>query len=261
LQVPEPFKADAELLFDAVHQAGSLAMTMLRQRVRRWSKPDGTPVTEADMKVDALLSGLLRARRPGYGWLSEESQDDQTRTHCENCWIVDPIDGTRAFSLGKTEWCVGAALVQKGRPVVAAIYQPVPELLFTAVLGAGAWLNGKSIRVTDGASLAGARLIGNRKSLSPLLDDGIVADMSGELPLLLRLAQVAAGEAAATISVGPKNDWDLAAGDLLVHEAGGRVTDLDGATYKMNRHQSWQNGMAAAAPTRHAIALERLKTT
>ncbi len=258
---PEPYKADAELLFDAVHQAGSLAMTMLRQSVRRWSKPDGTPVTEADMKVDALLAGLLRARRPGYGWLSEESQDDRTRTACDNCWIVDPIDGTRAFSLGRAEWCIGAALVHRGRPVIAAIYQPVPELMFTAIAGAGAKLNGKPISVSDGPALSGARVIGNRKSLSPLFGDGIVADMSGDLPLLLRLAKVAAGEVAATLSVGPKNDWDLAAGDLLVHEAGGLVTDLDGTVYNFNRLQSWQNGMAAAAPIRHGLALKRLKTT
>ncbi len=257
---PERLAADAELLFDAVHQAGSLAMTMLRQDVRRWSKPDGTPVTEADIKVDALLAGMLRARRPTYGWLSEESQDDQTRTARDYCWIVDPIDGTRAFSLGRSQWCIAAALVLRGRPVLSAIYQPVPELFFAAKLGDGAKLNGKAIMAEDGASLNGAKVIGNRKSISPLLAAGVAADQSGDLPLLLRLAHVASGQVAAAVSVGPKNDWDLAAGDLLVHEAGGLVTDLDGARFKFNRQHTWQNGMAAGGKLRHGLILERLQT-
>lgn len=256
---PERLQADAELLFDAVHQAGSLAMTMLRQDVRRWSKPDGTPVTEADIKVDALLAGMLCARRPTYGWLSEESPGDQTRTSRDYCWIVDPIDGTRAFSLGRSQWCVAAALVFRGRPVLSAVYQPVPELFYAAILGDGAKLNGKAIMAEDGASLADAKVIGNRKSISPLLVDGISADQSGDLPLLLRLAHVASGQVAAAVSVGPKNDWDLAAGDLLVHEAGGLVTDLDGSAFKLNRQFTWQNGMVAGGKVRHGLALERLR--
>jgi myo-inositol-1(or 4)-monophosphatase len=255
----EHLAADAELLFDAVHQAGSLAMTMLRQDVRRWSKPDGTPVTEADIKVDALLSGLLRTRRPAYGWLSEESPDDRTRTSRDFCWVVDPIDGTRSFAQGGARWCVAAALVFKGRPVLAAIYQPVPEQFYAAKFGDGARLNGKHITVVDGPSLAETRVIGNRKSVAPLAAEGIVADTTGELPLLLRFAEVATGKAGAAVSIGPKNDWDLAAGDLLVHEAGGVVTGIDGAPYAFNRPQTWQNGMVAAPPTRHLLALKRLR--
>ena len=91
----ECLNADAQLLFDAVREAGALAMTMLRQNVRRWSKTDGSPVTEADMQVDALLRGRLQAARPGYGWLSEETPDDDRRLTCERLWIVDPIGGKR----------------------------------------------------------------------------------------------------------------------------------------------------------------------
>jgi myo-inositol-1(or 4)-monophosphatase len=156
---------------------------------------------------------------------------------------------------------VAAALVFRGRPVLSAIYQPVPELFFAARLGDGAKLNGRTIAVEDGASLNGAKVIGNRKSIAPLLAAGVAADQSGDLPLLLRLAHVASGQVAAAVSVGPKNDWDLAAGDLLVHEAGGLVTDLDGAQFKFNRQQPWQNGMVAGGKFRHGLTLERLRDT
>lgn len=256
---PDPLQADAELLFDAVRQAGTLAMTMLRQRLRRWSKADGTPVTEADMKVDALLAGMLRTRRPGYGWLSEESQDDQTRTARDFCWVADPIDGTRSFALGGAHWCVAAALVHNGRPVLAAVYQPVTEEFYSAIAGHGARLNGTRLSAGDGDTLKGAKVIGNRSSVAPLKADGIAADTSGELPLLLRLAHVAAGRADAAVSIGMRSDWDLAAGDLLVHEAGGLVSDLAGQRYVFNRKQTWQHGMIAAGRRRHALIHGRLE--
>ena len=252
--------ADAELLFDAVREAGSLAMTMLRQNVRRWSKADGSPVTEADLQVDALLASRLRATRLSYGWLSEESQDDATRTSRAHGWIVDPIDGTRSFVDGGGNWCVAAALVSGGRPVIAAIYRPVGEEFYSAILGRGAMLNGHPITMGDGADLAGATIIGTKKSLADLLAHDIVPDSSGDLPLQLRLAYVADSRAAGAVSFGAKNDWDLAAGDLLVHEAGGRASNLAGQICEYNRAQPWQQGMVASSARRHAAILSALGT-
>jgi myo-inositol-1(or 4)-monophosphatase len=260
LPEPDATSRDAELLFDAVRQAGLLAMTMLRQTVRRWSKSDGSPVTEADLKVDALLAGTLRARRPGYGWLSEESQDDLTRTEHPMSWIVDPIDGTKSFAQGGGNWCVAAALVDRGRPVAAAIYRPATEEYYTAIRGRGAQLNGAPLAASATAYLSGAAMIGTRKSLETLLPLGIMPDYSGDLPLQLRLAHVASGRAEGAVSIGHKNDWDLAAGDLLVHEAGGRVSDLNGLDFIYNRKQTWQNGMIAAGQQRHPVILKSLGT-
>ena len=253
-------KSDAELLFDVVREAGSLALTMLRQNVRRWSKPDGSPVTEADMQVDALLRGHLRAKRPGYGWLSEETPDDDKRLSCDKVWVADPIDGTRAFINGGSEWCVAVALIAGGRPRIAAVYRPVTEEFFTAIEGRGARLNGGRIAASTGATLAAARIIGTRKSLAPLQSHGIAADISGELPLQLRLACVAAGRADGAVSIGHKNDWDLAAGDLLVREAGGRAGDIHGGSYVYNRRESWQQGLIAAGAYRHVALTEALRT-
>ena len=247
------------MLFDAVREAGELAMALLRQTVRRWTKDDGSPVTEADLKVDALLTGRLAGNRPGYGWLSEETIDDAARLSRDACWVVDPIDGTRAFANGGTGWCIAAALVQGGRPTLAAIYRPATEEFYSASAGGGAWLNGTRIAIADSAGMMSARMIGTRKSLASLVPLGIAPDHSGDLSLQLRLALVADGRAEGAVSIGPKNDWDLAAGDLLVHEAGGRASDLAGEQFVYNRKETWQNGMIAAGPSRHAIILQSLE--
>jgi len=253
-------EGDAELLFDAVREAGALALTMFRQNVRRWSKGDGSPVSEADVMVDALLRNRLLEHRPGYGWLSEETVDNDDRLHCENVWIADPIDGTRAFINGNSDWCIAVALVSAGRPAAAAIYQPVQEEFYTAILGGGARVSGEIIVATDSPTLAKAHVAGTRKSLASLHAHGIVADVSGALPLQLRLAFVAAGRIDAAVSFGNKNDWDLAAGDLIVHEAQGVAGDLSGAKFIYNRSEPWQHGMIAAGAQRHAAITRALRS-
>src|SRR5689334_23035127 len=111
---------------------------MFRKNVRRWTKPDGSPVTEADVAVDALLRQRLQTGQSGYGWLSEETVDNEDRLRCDKVWIADPIDGTRSFMKGGDKWCVAVALIVSARPVAAAIYQPVRNELFSAVAGEGA---------------------------------------------------------------------------------------------------------------------------
>lgn len=252
--------ADAELLFDAVREGGHLAMTLLRQNVRRWSKADGSQVTEADLKVDALLAGRLQAARPSYGWLSEETPDSAARLSCRKVWIVDPIDGTRDFIDGGSEWCVAAALIEDGRPVVAAVYRPVGEEFFSAIAGRGAYRDNERLSVTDRDSLEGARIAGNPRSLGYLAGHGISPGTKGELPLQLRLAFIAAGRIDGALSIGNRNDWDLAAGDLIVGEAGGVVSDTTALPYIYNRPQAWQHGLVAAGAKRHAMLIKALGT-
>lgn len=252
---------DAEVLFEAVREAGALAMTLLRQNVRKWSKADGSQVTEADLRVDALLAGRLQAARPAYGWLSEETPDGAARLAADRLWIVDPIDGTRDFIHGGRDWCIAAALVEDGKPVIGAIYRPVGEEFFSAIAGRGAVLNGLPITVSDGASLSGARIMGNKRSLSALQHHGIVAETVNALPLQLRLAFVAAGRLDGAVSSGVRNDWDLAAGGALVAEAGGKITATSGDGHIYNRPQPWQQGLVAAGPSRHAALIEALGDT
>ena len=105
-------------------------------------------------------------------------------------------------------------------------------------------------------ALEGARIAGNRKALSGLAHLGIAADPSGALPLQLRLAYVAAGRLDGAVSIGKRNDWDLAAGELLVIEAGGAVSGASGEGYIYNRPEPWQQGLVAAGAKRHAALIE-----
>jgi myo-inositol-1(or 4)-monophosphatase len=255
----EALTKDSELLFDAVREAGALAMTLLRQNVRRWSKSDGSQVTEADLKIDAMLAGRLQMARPSYGWLSEETPDSAERMTRGRLWVVDPIDGTSDFINGGEDWCIAAALVEDGRPVIASVYRPVREEFFWAIAGRGAHLDCLPIKVSDDASLDGARIMGNRKSLGILAPHGIDARVARALPLQLRLAFVAAGRLDGAVSIGPRNDWDLAAGDLLVHEAGGLVSGASGDGYVYNRAETWQQGLVAAGAKRHAAIINVLR--
>jgi myo-inositol-1(or 4)-monophosphatase len=249
--------SDAQLLEAAVREAGALAQTLFRQQVRKWNKPDGSPVSEADVAVDRLLKARLQGLRPTYGWLSEETPDHESRLDCERIWIADPIDGTRSFISGGDRWCIGAALIAQGRPVLAAVYRPVTEHYYMAQSGSGAFLNGVRIHVGTRDSLGGARLAGSRKALSRFASRDIVADTNLDVPLLLRLCRVAGGETDGAYAPGNKNDWDLAAGDLLVHEAGGCVTALDGSDYIYNRRQTYQAGLVAG---NHAVHRDMMAT-
>jgi myo-inositol-1(or 4)-monophosphatase len=250
---------DAELLREAVREAGTLAHSLFRQSVKRWTKSDGSPVTEADLAVDKILKARLTAARPDYGWFSEETPDTEERLARREVWIVDPIDGTRAFAHGGDEWCVAAALLVQGRPMLSAIYRPMTEDFYEARHGAGAKLNGKPLHMADARSLAGARILGNATALKQLQAKAPVRSVSsGSTPLAMRLALVAQGDLEAALSTTPKHDWDLAAGDLLVHEAGGTVTGLDGKSFTYNRRETRQANYVASSHALHAALLEQL---
>ena len=259
MPVSEALEADAALLFDAVREAGELGLSLSRRgNLKQWTKPDGSHVTEGDLAINALLEERLKAQRPADGWLSEETPDAPLRLARERLWIIDPIDGTRAFIEGREEWCVAAALAIAGRPVLSAVFRPRRDEFYSAVLGEGALLNGRPLAIPDSAELTGALIAGNRKALASLAPLGIAADPSGSLPLQLRLAHVAAGRLAGAVSIGKRNDWDLAAGELLVLEAGGRVSGVSGEGYIYNRAEPWQQGLVAAGAKRHAALIDAL---
>src|SRR5499425_2835123 len=154
-------------LASAVREAGALALHMFRGRPASWIKGASSPVSEAALAVDALLRERLLAIRDA-GWLSEETEDDPARLQRSDVWVVDPIDGTRAYLEGLADWAVSVALVSAGRPVVAALYAPVADELFLATAGGGATLNGAPIAASEGEALAGAKLSGPKRRLERL---------------------------------------------------------------------------------------------
>ena len=261
MPVSDAFAEDAALLFDAVRAAGELGLSLAdRGNLKRWTKPDGSEVTEGDLAINTFLEDRIRAERPDDGWLSEETPDAPARMARERLWIIDPIDGTRAFIEGRKDWCVAVALAVAGRPVLAAVYRPRLDEFYSAIAGEGALLNDEALAIPDSDTLAGTRIAGNRKALSGLSHLGIAPDNSGSLPLQLRLAYVAAGRLDGAVSIGRRNDWDLAAGELLVIEAGGAVSGSSGEGLIYNRAEPWQQGLVAAGAKRHAALIAALRT-
>ncbi|QIB36174.1 3'(2'),5'-bisphosphate nucleotidase CysQ [Ancylobacter pratisalsi] len=224
----------ARHLADAVVAAGAVAVEMFRTGVKSWSKHNDSPVTEADLAVDVMLRERLSLVGPGYGWLSEETVDEPSRLSRRRVWIVDPIDGTRSYMSGGMDWCVEAALVEDGRPIAGALFAPVTEELFVAVRGGGATRNGQPIRVSGRPGVIGAKVDGPTQWLGHIAGHDTFERVTRIRSLALRIARVATGELDAAFASPNGNDWDLAAADLLVHEAGGRLTTLDGHALAYN---------------------------
>jgi myo-inositol-1(or 4)-monophosphatase len=247
----------APILIDAVREAGALALGMFGREFKSWTKNGSSPVSEADIAVDSLLRERLTAAAPDYGWRSEESGDDPARLQANRVWIIDPIDGTRAFIRGIPDWTIAAALVDEGRPVLGVIFAPAQEGLFAAVLGRGASLNGTAIRASEGEKLEGARLAGPQRYLDRLaaLVPGIET-VPKIYSLALRFARVAEGALDVAFAGTSSNDWDLAAADLLVHEAGGRLTDIEGRVLTYNRADPVHEALVAAGHSRHRALLD-----
>ena len=254
---------DQLLLEEVIREAGALALTYYNSSAKSWNKSDGTPVTEADLAVDEFLKTSLLKDRPDYGWLSEETTDDHQRLARERVWIVDPIDGTRSFVERTGEWCISIALVERGRPILARVFRPLAKDMYGAVPGSGATLNGDVISTTKRSRLENCRMMTRSRALQsprwqkpwPHMQTGIATSLA------LRLCLVADGRFDGAIALGNKCDWDLAAGDLIVHEAGGCVTNIDGNRLSYNNEKTRQpGGLIAAGCLLHAKILQQTKS-
>lgn len=234
-----------------VRQAGQAIFLMAAEGFKTAYKANEDPVTTADLKANSILrEGLLDAF-PGTGWLSEETRDDHSRLDMSLVWVVDPIDGTKEFVSGIPEYAVSVALVEHGLPVLSAVYNPAAEELFAAAKGQGAWLNGESISaqhaLTARPVLLASRSEVKRGEFEPFEPFAEIRPCGS---IAYKLALVAAGAADATFSLGPKNEWDIAAGVLLVSEAQGQVADTKDKSFTFNRRSTLVDGIVAT--TEHA---------
>jgi myo-inositol-1(or 4)-monophosphatase len=251
---------DFRLLLETAQEAAQLALSFFQRPLSTKRKADGTSVTEADLAVDALLAERLRSSRPDYGWFSEESAEHGSRLGRRKVWVVDPIDGTRAFIQGKDDWTVALALVEDGQPTLAVVVNPMRNEIFHACAGGGAFLNGRKITASNCSSLTDARIAAS----DGILSKPIWREPWGKLTpvwansLAYRLALVACGKIDAAFALNPKWEWDVAAGALLVNEAGGRATTPSGQPLIFNTAHAKVQGFLAAAPNLHQMLSKRL---
>lgn len=229
--------------------AGSAIMAYYRDRdsFTVTNKSPDNPLTDADLAADNLLRERLTALLPETGWLSEETRDSPERLARELVWVVDPLDGTKEFVMGIPEFTVSVGLVEAGQPVLAVIYNPPTGELYHAHRGQGAYLNGRPVTISPRSQLTGAAIDASRSErkrgeFEPFEETLQIKTMGS---IAYKLARVAAGQADATWSRGPKNEWDICAGVMLIEEAGGTCRNLDDNPITFN--QSWPkvNGIIA----------------
>ncbi|MBA1156199.1 inositol monophosphatase family protein [Microvirga mediterraneensis] len=261
---PQSIAALAPAVRDAARRAGELALPYYRAgaqtAARLWYKGQSSPVTEADIALDVFLKEHLSGLFPQAGWLSEETADDPSRLDQSYVWIVDPIDGTRAFASGLSDWAVSIALVKDGRPVLGILHAPVHERLYEARIGEGAWCNGERLALAQVDDFSRARVAGPK----PLVDRferrmGPVERLPKVPSLALRLARVADGAIDVGLVSANAQDWDIAAADLILQEAGGRLTGFDGSTPIYNRPQPSHDEMIAVASRLHPRAIGAMR--
>jgi len=258
LRGPEsnPYAADLALLDDAAKGAGAIAARYFTRGAKSWDKGGGQgPVTEADLAVNDYLHARLTDARPAYGWMSEESDPlgDLARMKTAATFIIDPIDGTRAFMEGQKSFAHALAVVIDGAPVAAVVHLPLMDLTYTATLGCGAFLNGQPLQASARTALTGARVLATRPAFEPQHWPGGVPSVERHFrpSLAWRLALVGEGAFDALITLRDTWDWDIAAAALIATEAGVQISDRDGAALRFNRPQASNPGVLAAPRALH----------
>lgn len=257
------YSADLELLKRAAKQAGELAMGYFCKSIECWDKEPGHPVTEADLAVNNKLMEELRAARPDYGWLSEETSDTPDRLERERTFVIDPIDGTRAFMNGDPHFCVALAVLEGEKPVASVLYAPAFEELFEASLGGGAKMNAETIAVNERVDLEHGRLIAEpsmfRRPDWPVPWPALVHPDVKPNSTAYRMALVANGRWDGVMVLWHKWDWDVVAATLIVEEAGGKVSTHLGEPYVFNQKIAAQQSLIAAGPLLHGQLIDRCR--
>lgn len=244
----------------AARIAGPIALRYWKRNPKVWQKGDESPVTEADHAVNEALADMLRSARPDYGWLSEESPDDPARLSTEQVFILDPIDGTRAFIEGEDSFSHALAIARNGIVTAGVVYLPALDRLFAATLDGPATLNGAPIQASTQPGIDGATILTPAVNLKPEFWPGGVPDLkrSFRTSVAYRLALVAQGRFDGMLSFRQGWEWDIAAGSLIAARAGATVTDRHGQPLQFNRPTPRSDGLIAAAPGLHAALRARL---
>lgn len=250
---------DLALLTEAALEAGAIAKRHFGTGPESWDKGGAQgPVSVADLEINDMLRATLGAARPDYGWLSEETPDDAARLGPERTFIIDPIDGTRAFLAGDTSFAHSLALAEAGEIIAAVVHLPMRNETYVATLGGGASLNGAALAVSHSTNPEGARVLTNKASLAQDLWTGPVPLISRHFrpSLAWRMCLVATGQYDAMFTLRPTWEWDVAAGALIVAEAGGTVRTRDHIAPRFNNPAPQLNGLVAgpAALTNALIA-------
>lgn len=273
-----PYIAELGVALEAARAAANAIMPFYTSRSSTtYTKGDGSPVTDADIAADRVIRETITAAFPGDALLTEESEDDDARLRQRRVWIVDPIDGTAQFIAGTGRFDVMIALAVDGVATLAVSLQPTTGLTHAAVRGAGAWRgtgdDWEPLRIApphDPPRLVASRyylLPGQERELAAVaaaLGAGTPAVMDvGFQPRALDPAERAYDAflgAPQDPAIFAAREWDIAASDVIVHEAGGVVTDFHGRRHRYNKPDSHiEDGLlVSASPALHERLLREI---
>lgn len=242
----------------ALEHAGDVARRFAPGEVAVRYKAGDSPVTDADLAVDAALRRMLP--EDDEGWLSEESPDGPARLARRRVWVVDPIDGTREFLEGIPEWSVSIGLVEDGVAVAGGIFAPALDEMLLGSTETGLTLNGGRVAASTRRGLEGALVIVSRWAARrrSLAEAPYRVRVVG--PIAYGFALVASGRADAMWSRGPKPEWDVAAGVALVAAGGGHVAAWDGTPVRFNRWPPTVRGIVACGAGLRAAVRRHLES-
>jgi myo-inositol-1(or 4)-monophosphatase len=246
-----PYERELEVALAAARQAGAAVLRHYESNTGHWEKSEDNPLTLADLESDRIIGEHLRAAFPKDSILSEETRDDPSRLANERVWIVDPMDGTKEFTKRIPELGVSIGFVVRGEPVVGVIFNPVVGSAVWASEGDGAFRDGRRVHVSAVARLEDAVVIASRTEISRNQFDpyaGWFKEIKPVGSIAWKLACIASGAGDLNVSVAPKNEWDVCAGDVLVREAGGVYVGFDGAKRVYNQAKTLIEAGMAAGP-------------
>lgn len=247
------YSEDLALIHEAAQAASDIAMHYFGNddALNVQFKQGDSPVSAGDFAVDDYLRKTLMQARPDYGWLSEETTDadPQQRIKAKRTFVVDPIDGTRAYISGGPCWCVSIAVVENDKPVAGVLACPVMKQTFAAARGEGATRNGVALAPIQDHAAAMA-IAGRGALVSRLIEEtntGFTAH--GHVPsLAYRIAMIADGRLGGTFIRANSHDWDIAAAALILHEAGGVMKMTGDRAVLLNGLNPKKPAMVAAHP-------------
>ena len=232
------YERELETALEAAREAAGILREHYQRDTKSWEKSEDNPVTAADLASDRAIARRLRGAFPKDALLSEETLSDPARLEHRRVWIVDPMDGTKEFIQRIPEFGVSIALCEAGEPVVGAIANPVQGSVIWATRGGGCFRDGRRVEVSRCPDLSSAVVIASRTEISRKQFDpyqGWFKEIRPVGSIAWKLACIACGEGDLNISVAPKNEWDVCAGDLLVREAGGAYLAFDGSRRRYNQ--------------------------
>jgi myo-inositol-1(or 4)-monophosphatase len=231
---------------EAVIKAGDIQMEFLNSGFTVSKKGTIDLVTEADIAVETMFRAMIGERFPDHTILAEELGQEAATRGASHCWVFDPIDGTTNYAHGLPIFCSSLALEIDGRGEIGAVYDPTRRELFLAERGGGAFLNGQPIHTSDASTLLDAMLVtGFPYDVFNRVPEivGLFGDFVGKARAVRRLGSaaldlcyVAAGRMDGFWEQDLK-PWDIAAGAIIVEEAGGRVSDFTGGPFSSRHHQ------------------------